>query len=451
MDNLLPEDVAAYLLKKSFDKWSLEWNKAKGISNVVVIPAICEFENIKNVLLSLAENEKSALQKSIIIFVINNSLSADPKVKEDNKKSLYFLRSIINHNSLNEFSPILLNQNMNIGLVDASSEGNEMDDKTAGVGLARKIGMDLAFKIFDYSTSDKKLLICLDADCTVEKNYLSEIIKTFNEQNASAAIVDFEHHLPADLNETAGIISYEIFLRHYVTGLLFAKSPFAFHSVGSTIICEHEAYLKIGGMNTKKAAEDFYFLQKLAKHYKIHRIDSTKVKPSARESWRVPFGTGRSMNEIASGKKQIQVYDPDVYIILKDWLEIFSSDLSFDTKLILSEAEKIHPELFNFLEIRRFPYSWNKILSNSKSRNQLDFQKRNLFDGFETLKLLHHLRDKAFPMMEIKTGVEKLFRIIEHSAKFDLRTEQNEMFSLYSFYLSELKILEKTLYKRNYN
>ena len=132
--------------------------------------------------------------------------------------------------------------------------------------------MDTALQVFDYSISDKKIIVSLDADCLVEENYISEIQNYFNQQNVSAAIVDFEHTLPEDEIRKIGILSYEIFLRHYVAGLLFAKSPFAFHTIGSTIVCDHEAYIKIGGMNTKKAAEDFYFLQKLAKHFTIDRI-----------------------------------------------------------------------------------------------------------------------------------------------------------------------------------
>ena len=214
--------------------------------------------------------------------------------------------------------------------------------------------MDVALRVFDYSISSKKIIVSLDADCLVEENYISEIEKNFNSQNDSAAIVDFEHTLPEDEIRKPGILSYEIFLRHYVAGLLFAKSPFAFHTIGSTVVCDHEAYIKIGGMNTKKAAEDFYFLQKLAKHYTIQRITSTKVKPSARESWRVPFGTGRSMIDYSSNKKDILVYDPEVYIILKEWLILFNSDLLLNPDLILKKSKEIHLELYNFLVSRGF-------------------------------------------------------------------------------------------------
>ena len=353
-------------------------------------------------------------------------------------------------NPSDQLSNQIIQSGIKIGLIDAASEGKEFDDDEGGVGLARKIGMDTALRVFNYSTPFKKIIISLDADCVVESNYLDEIICTFTKHNFSAATVEFEHNSSEDGINRLGIISYEIFLRHYVTGLLFAKSPYGYHTIGSTIVCDHEAYIKVGGMNTKKAAEDFYFLQKLAKHFSINRIDSTKVRPSARESWRVPFGTGRTMNDISSNKKNILLYDADVYIILKDWLELLNSDLSLNSSFLLKKAKIIHPELYNFLESRGFSKDWGKILENSKSVKQLDYQRKNWFVAFETLKLIHHLRDTSFPMIDIDSGVEKLFQVVQHSVKFDLQGENNTIEKLYADYLSELRLLENTLHIKYY-
>lgn len=449
MLKIYPEKVTDYLDKKSSKRWNLEWAEISGIEIAIVIPAICEFENIKRVLLSLAKNDKSYLQKAIVIFVINNSVSSQQEVKDDNKSSIKFLRALMRENPSDQLSNQIIQSGIRIGLIDATSEGKEFDDHESGVGLARKVGMDTALQVFDYSTPGKKIIISLDADCVVEPNYLDEIINSFTKNNLFVANIEFEHNFSEDGINRLGIISYEIFLRHYVAGLLFAESPFAFHTVGSTIVCDHDAYLKVGGMNTKKAAEDFYFLQKLAKHYTINRISSTKVRPSARESWRVPFGTGRSMNDFSSNRKDISLYDADVYLILKDWLELLNSDLSLTSSLILKEAKAIHPELYNFLEIRGFSMDWEKILENSKSVKQLDYQRKNWFDAFETLKLIHHLRDTSFPMIDIDSGIEKLFQVVQHSAKFELPGEKSTIVNLYFDYLSELKLLETRLYKKN--
>ena len=88
---------------------------------------------------------------------------------------------------------------------------------------------------------------------------LTSIVDEFNKRNLSAAVVNFRHNIEEDSPTTAAIICYEIFLHYYVLGLKYANSPFAFHTIGSTMICDHESYIKVEGMNKKKAAEDFYF------------------------------------------------------------------------------------------------------------------------------------------------------------------------------------------------
>lgn len=447
MNKSLPAKVLNYLENKSYKDWMLEWNKVTRIQAVIVIPAISEFENIKRLIQSLAQNNSSSLEKCLAIFIVNNSVTSESEIRKNNQSTVEFLRQIMHSKSDDQLSKETLESGLRIGLIDASSEGKEFSEKLSGVGLARKVGMDLSLTCFDYSIPGKKLIISLDADCIVEKNYLQEIISFFETKNISAANVEFEHNLSEDGINQSGIIPYEIFLRHYVAGLLFAKSPFAFHTVGSTVVCDHEAYINAGGMNTKKAAEDFYFLEKLAKHYNLDRIITTKVKPSSRESWRVPFGTGRTMMELSDNKKEIRVYDPDIYLILKNWLELFYSDLLMNIELLLAETKKIHPELFNFLIARKFKQDWSKILENSKSEKQLNSQRKNWFDAFETLKMTHHLRDNAFAMMDIEAGVKKLFQIANYTPKFDLEIRTNNSENHLANLLNEMRTLELQLHK----
>ena len=49
-------------------------------------------------------------------------------------------------------------------------------------------------------------------------------------------------------------------------------------------------------MNTKKATEDFYFLQAIAKYTKVHKIKDCLVHPSSRNENRVYLGTGFRIN-----------------------------------------------------------------------------------------------------------------------------------------------------------
>ena len=446
LNKSLPGIVQTYLKDHCDKRWKLERIEQSGIEMAIVIPAIQEYEKIKKLLKSLANNYRNYLEKTLVIFVVNHSFSSDPSVKNDNYKTLEMLRLIISKTEVDDFNRMIRNSGIRIGIIDAASVGKEFSNKEAGVGLARKIGMDETLKIFDYTLSGKKIIVSLDADCIVDKNYLSTIYFSFNKLDLSAVTIDFQHNLSEDETNKPAILSYEIFLRHYVAGLLFAGSAYAFHNIGSTIAIDYEAYIKIGGMNKKPAAEDFYFLQKLAKNYKIYHLDSIIVKPSSRKSWRVPFGTGRSMIDYNSNGKEIILYDPDEYLILKEWLSLFNSDAALNTEFLLKEAIKIHKELHSFLESKEFSKSWNHILDNCKTEKQLSYQRKNWFDAFKTLKLIHHLRDTSFPMLNIKEGVEKLFSLTDQSRISVINNEMNEI-AVLQHYLSEIRTLENSLAK----
>jgi len=412
MNPVLPDNVQKYLSRYGSVKWRLNAKGNLQYDVAIVVPAIAEYKNIITLLNSLAENVFNKNYQVLIIFVINNIISSSDEVKEENHKTLNLLKAILNNNS--SYHPAIHKFNssgLSIGLIDASSEGLELPEKTGGVGLARKIGMDISLSIFDYSKAGKKILICLDADCTVEKNYIEEIVNHFNAFNINAGVINYEHPLPDDEENVKAIISYEIFLRYYELGLKYAGSQYAFQTVGSAMACDYEAYIKIEGMNKRKAAEDFYFLEKLAKHYKIKKINSTKVFPSARQSWRVPFGTGQRMNRFHSkSQNEYLLYDPESFNILKEWLKLFNSEKDFTGEDYLKEVNKINSELCNFLSEQNFKKDWNNIISNSKNNRQLDIQKQRWFDGFRTLRLIHHLRDTAFSLINMFDALDILFK-----------------------------------------
>ena len=195
----------------------------------------------------------------------------------------------------------------------------------------------------------------------------------------------------------------------------FAGSPFAFHAIGSTIACDYESYIKAGGMNKRKAGEDFYFLEKLAKITSIERINGTTVHPSPRGSWRVPFGTGQRVNRFLSKtQNEYLLYNPDSFLILKRWLDVFLlSDIS-GTIPLLSSAQAIDTRLKDFLLNQNFENDWNKILLNSTTSIQINRQKINWFDGFMTLKLIHYLRDNGMPMVNMFDVLDKFLKMFVH-------------------------------------
>ena len=449
--SILPDIVNTYLKKNPVSKWLLEWTRKDGINNAIVIPALAEFENIKSLIRSLSENNSEFFKETLVIFVVNNTVSSIKEYKENNYSTIRLLRDIISkQNNDDEFTIKIIDSGLQIGLVDASSPGKEFDDENGGVGLARKTGSDLALGIFDYSNTDKKILISLDADCRVDKNYLTSVVQAFNRNNLSSAVINYEHNIDLQNANTQAIICYEIFLRYYVSGLLYAGSPFAFNTIGSTIVCDHTAYIKTSGMNKRKAGEDFYFLQKLGKLYPVLTMYSTTVYPSSRSEVRTPFGTAKRLDDFQTDNLQkYPLYNPESFEVLKNWLSLFNSDSSLNTAGLMEQTEKTDRHLYEFLISKNFPEQWDKILMNCKDEQQLSYQRKNWFDAFKTLKLIHYLRDKSFKQINMFEAVDKLFQMFEETpVNYNNSTDHPEL-NVQKEFLLKLREMQKkyTRYK----
>jgi glycosyltransferase involved in cell wall biosynthesis len=160
----------------------------------------------------------------------------------------------------------------------------QLPRKRAGVGLARKIGMDEALFRAGSLNRLELPIVCFDADSTCDENYLTEIETYFaTHPKSPGCSIYFEH--PIDPNQepsepnpiqnskfkihnsipslTTAITLYELHLRYYVEGLRCAGFPHAFHTIGSSMAVRASAYMKQGGMNKRQAGEDFYFLHKI--------------------------------------------------------------------------------------------------------------------------------------------------------------------------------------------
>ncbi len=205
------------------------------------------------------------------------------------------------------------------------------------------------------------------------------------------------------------ICCYEIFLRAYVMGLSFAGSPYAFHAIGSTMACTAQAYVDVRGMNRRTAAEDFHFLNKLAKIGSIGVIETTTVFPSPRPSDRVPFGTGRRMLRfMTGGTDEYRLYDPRIFGILREWLAGMEADPDRGSEAILTAARKIHSGLKAYLDLSRFAIDWPVIRRNCPDSEHLRRQFHVWFDGLKTLRLVHHLSRSAFPPVPMFEGLKGL-------------------------------------------
>lgn len=400
------------------ETWRLNANDTDHISQVVVIPAYAEREMLFSTLASLARNTPADLASSLVICVVNNQMHSPNEVKKNNLQTMECLERLIRKQSLHVFQKErqlyqhlteIGDANMKLGYINASTPGYEIPQHVGGVGMARKIGMDTALRLLGTESATPHVIFSLDADTLVQDNYLSAIGQDFT-KTVKSAIVAYEHQMPCDDLEKAAICCYEIFLRYWVLGLKYAKSPWAFHSIGSTITVSTDAYLAVRGMNRRAAGEDFYFLNKLAKICNIDYIKKTCVYPSARASTRVPFGTGKRIQRFLSGTydKEYCLYDPNVFSILAAWLQLMEEMILDHENKIVVNAGFIHPRLKTFLENNQFPMVWSKIRRVAHEKKLLVKHFRDWFDGFKTLKLIHDLTKEVYPLINMFSALESM-------------------------------------------
>ena len=269
----------------------------------------------------------------------------------------------------------------------------QLPAKKAGVGLARKILMDKAVELFTEIGKDG-VITCFDADCTCAPNFFEEVLKAFT-SNVNTAVSYFEHPL-----NNAEIVKYELFLRYHIDSQRYAGFPFSFQTLGSCISVRVSAYMKQGGMNTRQAGEDFYFLHKMAQIGGLTELNSTLIFPSPRVSDRVPFGTGLAVSKIRSSSEYL-VYDPESYEELK---RLFAQVESLYMGKSIIESDCVNA----FHRANDFEDGLEKVLKNSSSFESF---RKNFFrwwDAFRVLKFLHFARDEYYAPVPLEQAIERL-------------------------------------------
>ncbi|MCW8892215.1 MAG: hypothetical protein OQL18_02720, partial [Deltaproteobacteria bacterium] len=309
--------------RATISPWSIVGTDRNNFTAVAIIPALAEMESLPQTLASLTANPEEYLQQTLILVVVNNRIDAATNQKENNRKTLEWLKS----------QPYL---QLNLAFIDASSPTFELPTKE-GVGLARKIGFDLALQFMDWSKST--FFISLDADTLVDQNYLPAIFKYFQKAVKGGVVLPFRHQLGETREQEAAIRDYELYLRSYLFGLQQAGSPYAYHAIGSAFACRAEAYIAAGGMNRRHAAEDFYFLQQLAKVSGIEMLQGTVIHPSPRISTRVPFGTGKAVQSQIEKEQQIYSFiSADSFQLLKNLFGLIGRHLDSSAETVLNAA-----------------------------------------------------------------------------------------------------------------
>ena len=280
--------------------------------------------------------------------------------------------------------------------------------KHAGVGLARKIAMDEAVDRLEQAGNPRGVILGLDADTTIATNYLQAVWDHFqNHPDTEAASIYFEHPLSGEAYESRvyeGIVRYELFLRYYIEGLRLANYPFAYHTIGSSMAVRSSAYQKQGGMNRRKAGEDFYFLHKFIAQGTLSEIQDTSTFPSPRPSDKVPFGTGKAILQwLGQESSTFSTYHPQTFNDLTQ-LCTHVKDLYRSSDILQDLPSTVQ----GFFEDDGWEDKLEEIRSHVTS--QPTFVKRfyQKFDALRVLKFVHFCQDVHYPKVEIQEAATEL-------------------------------------------
>jgi hypothetical protein len=335
-----------------------------------------------------------------VLIFINSAACADPQVH---------IRNIESFAQAQAFAVQFNTPQLRFhALVD-----NSLSGKHVGVGLARKIVMDEGLIRLAQVGATSGIIVGLDADCICDGNYLRELVSTFaSTPQLAGASIAFEHPLD-DTATCEAIAHYELFLRYYRLGLVHAGSMHAFHTVGSSMAVRAQDYAALGGMNRRQAGEDFYFLQKFMDTGRYVAINTTTVRPAARESHRVPFGTGAAIRAALHESRTMALYDPAVFADLRCFFDLATElqNAHYDWHTSLPTA------LRQFLVAQDFSNQLAEIRANVASAQAFTKRLKQWMNGFRCMKFARFAALEHYPKVDTDDAATTLLRMLGHSER----------------------------------
>jgi len=373
-------------------------------SHLLVIPVFNEQPVFLQSLLELSSD-----QNALIVLVINQPRHYGPC--ETNQQLWQWLQDNLllqhSHQQLHLFN----RDYASLIAVDRFSPNNQLDPKQ-GVGLARKIGCDIAAQLIQQQVVTSRWVHTTDADATLPPDYFQRTESLLG----SAAVYPFLHTGGAEPVSAATRI-YEQSLRYYVDGLAWANSPYAFHTIGSCLAINANDYCRVRGFPKRSGGEDFYLLNKLAKLGSVISLNGTPIEIEARRSQRTPFGTGPAVEKLLAlpDIHQYPSYDPHVFSELKILLELLSNWWQVRATHIrelsgLSAASRVACETLGIDNL--FLHLHKQAQSPAMAIRHIN----HWFDGFRTLKFIHLLQASDYPPVPLADALAQastLFQSVE--------------------------------------
>lgn len=311
---------------------------------------------------------------------------------------------------------------LSISIIDRCSKGKGWKGKEIGVGYARKTIMDYISK----KAANEDIIISMDADTLIESDYVESIIQNFSKNpDAMAISVPYYHPLSGNTDADKSMLRYEIYMRNYAINMLHIDSPFAYTALGSAIAYKQWAYQKIGGMSPVKSGEDFYFLQQIRKVGKLIIWNDSMVKPAARFSDRVFFGTGPAMIKGNEGNwESYPIYHASLFEHILDFYRnidtLYQKDVSLVFINYLKELFKnqdfLEPLRKNFKNVEQFKKAVHTKVDGLRILQFMKAKQKELnYDDLNSLKeniSFHFAKNEINSSDYLNRNLEKLEDLI---------------------------------------
>ena len=379
---------------------------AKQWQHVLVIPAYNESSDLLAALSSLWASEK------ILVILVLNRPDSNPNTA-CNAALRGAIQKLERTESIASGHSQIYKLSQCVELFSYDMESLEGPLPAAqGVGLARKAGCDIALLWQSQGAISSDWICSTDADATLPADYFDRL-EGLNK--VVAAVYPFAHMLGTSPRVYQATTLYELRLHQYVLGLRYANSPYAYHTIGSCIAVKGQHYCEVRGYPKRSGGEDFYLLNKLAKLGSIASLSGECIALQSRLSDRVPFGTGPAVGKILADQdgdknndhKTTLFYHPQIFEVLRVLLTVVVKlkEQELDELPELLRTEGLSEEIATIATQALLTMEMAKAVSHcrkqGKSEEQFLRQFHQWFDGFKTLKFIHAVRDKVFPMQTL--------------------------------------------------
>ncbi len=374
--------------------------------HVLVIPAYDEPPEFVQTLVQLKSSD------TVLVIVVLNRPDSDNN-SQVNSPLRNALVNLAKAEGITDNNLHILQLNSSVDLYCYDMEDTKGPNPSAqGVGLARKVGCDIALLWQSQGAISGNWICSSDADALLPEDYFSRLR---NLKNSVAAVYPYAHKPgPVEsINQATAL--YELRLHQYVRGLHYAQSPYAYHALGSCIAVHHRHYAQVRGYPKRSGGEDFYLLNKLAKLGAITSLEGQCISIVSRASHRVPFGTGPATQKIIAGgegENSAIFYHPlcfeTVRIFLHAVKQLRCKSLEELESVLVENGLSIQlaKTATTSLNTMNMDKAIEHCLKQGKTESQFIRQFHQWFDGFRTLKFIHAIRDKYLPMISLRESIQ---------------------------------------------